>query len=271
LNRLPKVIAVSPSKFPSFIALRALALLLLPALAAAQTNGRNIAAQEVRVGAVRSIDSPDVLTDGGLRTVLPGNVYAVPAAITREYRLSANDLFEVEVLDAENLKRTVRVNGGGSITMPLIGHVHVAGLTVEEAEQRIASRYAERYFQNPEIAITLKEFTTDRITVDGQVGRPGIFPLTGQMTLLRVLAVAGGFGPIADRSHVMVYRVNDHSKRESLIYDVDKIRAGEAEDPPVRGDDVIVVQRDSTRALLKDSLLRDVIDSINPFSMLVPH
>jgi polysaccharide export outer membrane protein len=69
----------------------------------------------------------------------------------------------------------------------------------------------------------------------------------------------------------MLYRVNDQKVRESFVYDVEKIRAGKADDPPVRGDDLIVVQRDSTRAILKDSLLRDVIDSINPFSVFAPH
>src|SRR5205807_1269828 len=105
----------------------------------------------------------------------------------------------------------------------------------------------------------------------GAVARPGIFPLAGQMTLLRALAVAGGFGPIADTSKVMLYRVNDKKVRESFVFDVEKIRAGNADDPPIKGDDLIVVQRDGTRAILKDSLLRDVIDSINPFSALVPH
>ena len=120
-------------------------------------------------------------------------------------------------------------------------------------------------------SLFIKEFTTERITVEGAVGRPGIFPLTGHMTLLRVLAVAGGFGPIANTSQVMLYRVNEQKEREAFMFDVEKIRSGKADDPVIKGDDLIVVQRDSTRAILKDSLLRDVLDSINPFSILVPH
>jgi polysaccharide export outer membrane protein len=178
---------------------------------------------------------------------------------------------DVEVLDAENLRRTVRVNAAGAISLPLIGHVSVAGLTSQEAEERIAARYAEKYLQNPQVSIFIKEFTTERMAIEGAVARPGIFPLTGQMTLLRALAVAGGFGAIANTSQVMIYRTNDRKVRESFAYDVDKIRAGQAEDPVIKGDDLIVVQRDSTRAMLKDSLFRDVLDSINPFSVLAPH
>jgi polysaccharide biosynthesis/export protein len=189
----------------------------------------------------------------------------------KDYRISPNDLIEVEIFEMDNLKRTVRVNAAGAISLPLIGQLIVGGLTPQDVEQLIANRYSEKYLQNPQVSIFIKEFTTDRITIEGAVGRPGIFPLTGRLTLLRALAMAGGFGPIADTSKVMVYRMNEQQVRESAIYDIEKIRAGKADDPPIQGDDLIVVQRDSTRVLLKDSLLRDVIDSVNPFSALVPH
>ena len=251
----------------SAIALLALAL---PLAAAAQAPA-GAGSDPIRVGAARSVDTRETMTDGGLRTLSGAQAAPVPtAALTKDYRISPNDLIDVEVLDAENLRRTVRVNAAGAVSLPLIGHVAIAGLTSQEAEERIAARYAEKYLQNPQVSLFIKEFTTERITVEGAVARPGMFPLTGQMTLLRVLAVAGGFGPIANTRQVMLYRVTDQKTRESFVFDVEKIRAGEAEDPVVKGDDLVVVQRDSTRAMLKDSLLRDVLDSINPFSALVP-
>jgi polysaccharide export outer membrane protein len=247
-------------------------MLALPLIASAQATAPRSAPTEVRVGALRTIDSPDSsLTDGGLRTLTTAQGLAMPTLIAKDYRIAPSDLMDVEVLDAENLRRTVRVNAAGAISLPLIGHVSVAGLTSQEAEERIAARYAEKYLQNPQVSIFIKEFTTERMAIEGAVARPGIFPLTGQMTLLRALAVAGGFGAIANTSQVMIYRTNDRKVRESFAYDVDKIRAGQAEDPVIKGDDLIVVQRDSTRAMLKDSLFRDVLDSINPFSVLAPH
>jgi polysaccharide export outer membrane protein len=255
---------------PALMALALAQPLIAAAQASARTPSPTPANAEVRVGALRTIDSPDPLTDGGLRTISAGQTMAVPATLAKDYRLNANDLLEVEVLDADNLRRTVRVNAAGAISLPLIGPVAVGGLTSQEAEERIAARYAEKYLQNPQVSIFIKEFTTERITVEGAVAHPGIFPLVGQMTLLRALAVAGGFGSIANTSQVMIYRTNEQKVRESLVYDVEKIRAGKAEDPAIKGDDLIVVQRDSARAVLKDSLLRDVIDSINPFSVLAP-
>lgn len=193
---------------------------------------------------------------------------AVPiVSLGKDYRVGPNDLLDVEILDLDNIKRTVRVNAAGAISLPLIGAIIVAGLTAQQAEEHVANRYREKYLQNPQVSIFIKEFTTERITVDGAVTKPGIYPLTGQITLLRALALAGGFGPIANSSEVMLFRVNERGERQMAVFDVDLIRAGKNDDPSIKGDDLIVVQRDAGRRLLKDSIFRDVLDSVNPFSI----
>lgn len=195
---------------------------------------------------------------------------AVPiVGLAKDYRVGPNDLLDVEVLDLDkdNAKRTVRVNAAGAISLPLIGSVIVAGLTAHQAESHIAARYSEKYLQNPQVSVFIKEFTTERITVDGAVVKPGIYPLTGQITLLRALALAGGFGQIANSGQVMLFRVNEKGERQVATFDVDLIRAGKNEDPAIKGDDLIVVQRDSSRVLFKDSIFRDMLDTLNPFSI----
>lgn len=194
----------------------------------------------------------------------PSPVYT----IGKEYRIGANDLLDVEVLNLDYGKRTVRVNALGYVTMPLLGPVMVAGLTQQQAEEHMASLYGEKYLQNPQVSIFIREFTTERITVDGAVAKPGIYPLVGQMTLLRVIALAGGFGQIAKRSEVMVFRKDDSGDKQVATYDVEKIQSGQQADPAVRGDDLIVVQRDSTRAAVTDSLFRDIVNIFNPFYYL---
>ena len=185
----------------------------------------------------------------------------------KEYRVGANDLLEIEILNLENGKRTVRVNTTGFVSLPLIGSVAVAGLTQQEIEIQVAALYGEKYLQDPQVSVFIREYTTERITVDGAVAKPGIYPLVGQMTLLRALALAGGFGQIANPSEVKVFRRSDNGERQIATFDVDKIRAGKNEDPQLKGDDLIVVQRNATRAALKDSVLRDVLDYLNPFSV----
>jgi len=122
---------------------------------------------------------------------LPLNEGVMPLT---NYKITASDLLEVEVFGVDDLKRTVRVNTTGSISLPLVGMVQVAGLTATEAELIIATRYAADFLQNPQVSVFVKEFTTQRVTIDGAVNKPGIYPLTGQITLLRALALAGGGG-----------------------------------------------------------------------------
>jgi polysaccharide export outer membrane protein len=253
--------------------------LVLHGVCSAQTTGLGAAAMgapmaqplDYRIGSLRPMDSTDPLTDGGIRTAPSPQQVATPmVSLGKDYRVGPNDLIEVEIYDADNLKRTVRVNAAGSISLPLIGHIVVAGMSSQQIEQEIAARYGAKYLQDPQVSVFVKEFTSERITIEGAVAHPGIFPLTGRITLLRAMAMAGGFGQIANTSQVMLYRLNDEKGRQVAVYDIEKIRAGKAEDPTIQGDDLIVVQRDSTRVLLKDSLFRDVMDSINPFSILAP-
>lgn len=184
------------------------------------------------------------------------------------YKITASDLLEIEVFGVEDLKRTVRVNTAGSISIPLVGMVQVAGLTATEAEAAIAMRYGADYLQNPQVSIFIKEFTNQRVTIDGAVNKPGIYPLTGQMTLLRALALAGGGAQLASLEDVLLFRSSGVGPQEVFKYDVKKIRNGELEDPILKGDDLVVVNRSGARELLKDSVLRDVLDYINPFSLL---
>jgi len=221
---------------------------------------------DLRVGAFRTVDPAIQAGIEGAREA-PTTLAVPRVAIGKDYRVGPNDLIDIEVLDLDNLKRTVRVNAAGAISLPLIGSLVVAGLTSHEVELRIAERYGEKYLQNPQVSVFIKEFTSERITVEGAVAKPGIYPLTGQITLLRALALAGGFGAIANSSEVMLFRVGDGGSRQVAVFDVEQIRAGKHEDPAIKGDDLIVVQRDAARKMLKDSLFRDIIDSVNPFSV----
>lgn len=189
------------------------------------------------------------------------------AGFGADYRIGPNDLLDIDVYGVADLKRTVRVNSSGKVSLPLVGAVALAGLTAHDAETRLAASYGEKYLQDPQISVFIREFTTQRITIEGAVNKPGIYPLTGQITLLRAIALAGGGASMADLGDIMVFHNVPGTAPESKVYDLDKIRSGEVADPVVVPDDVIVVKRDGARTALRDSLFRDIIDSINPFSV----
>ena len=188
-----------------------------------------------------------------------------PTTAGVDYRISSNDLMEFNVFGVPDMKRDVRVNASGQVSLPLIGQVPVAGLTAQAAEKLIATKYEEKYLRDPQVSLFIKEFTTQRIAIEGAVTRPGIYPVTGQLTLLRALALSGGFAPYADINQIVVYRGGTSGAREQFTYDLDKVRAGQEMDPDIRSDDVIVVQRNARRAALRDSLFGDILNTLNPF------
>ena len=192
------------------------------------------------------------------------------ASLGADYRIGPNDLMDVEVFGVPDLKRTIRVNSSGQISLALIGSVVVAGLSAQAAEELIGRKYTEKYLQNPQVSIFIREFTSQRITLEGAVAKPGIYPITGQVTLLRALALAGGGAAYSDLSQIKVFRTGTDGEKLTQTYNLIKIRSGESVDPFIVADDVIVINRDPVRAALRDSLFRDVIDSVNPFSGLVP-
>jgi len=204
----------------------------------------------------------------GNAPLLPGQPLNALAGVGTDYRVGPNDLLEVEVFGVPDLKRTVRVNSSGMVSLALVGNLSLAGLTAQQAEAIIAAKYAEKYLQDPQVSVFIKEFTTQRITIEGAVAKPGIYPVTGQLTLLRALALAGGGGQFADLTEIMLFRSVAQGPQQTLSFDLERIRKGEAADPVIVADDVIVVKRSPARAALRDSLFRDIIDSINPFSSL---
>ena len=196
---------------------------------------------------------------------------AVPPGqfVAEDYKIGPQDLLEVQVYGLEGLKRDVRVNSRGVITLPLIGTVPVGGLTSQEAEELIRASYEKDYLRNPQVSLFIKEYTSQRITVEGAVNRPGVYPIKGQTSLLQAIAIAGGQGALSDMTQVLLFRVADGEKK-TMKYDVMKIRSGEMDDPMLFNEDVIVVNRSGARTALRDSLFRDIIDTINPFSYMRP-
>ncbi|RYX90931.1 MAG: polysaccharide export protein [Comamonadaceae bacterium] len=189
------------------------------------------------------------------------------AGLGADYKIGANDLIDIEVYGLPELKRTVRVNSSGLVSLALVGNVQLLGLTAQQAEESIAKSYGEKYLQNPQVSVFIREFTTQRVTIEGAVARPGIYPLTGQITLLRAIALAGGGAQFADMTEIVVFRANDKGAQQAALFDLEKIRTGEMPDPAIQAEDVVVVRRDPKRTALRDSIFRDVIDAINPFSV----
>jgi polysaccharide export outer membrane protein len=168
-----------------------------------------------------------------------------------DYRIGAQDLLEISVFGIDDLSRTVRVNSNGQISLPLIGGVLAGGKTIPELEQAIGAKLENGYLQDPQVTVFVKEFTSQRVTLEGALNKPGIYPLTGKTSLLQAIAMAQGVDEdTADLQGVVVVRQVD-GKRMGAVFDLAQVRAGLMPDPQVYGDDVIVVEQSGSKSAFR--------------------
>lgn len=165
-----------------------------------------------------------------------------------EYRIGPRDLVELEVFQAKDLSRVSRVNGKGEISLPLIGSIHIGGLTVEQAERLIEERLEKDYLQDAHVTLFIREYQSQKITVEGWVKNPGVFPLEGKTTFLQAIAIAKGMDRLADLDEVAVFRKVPGKGTVGYILSYRKIRAGEQVDPVLHSGDIIVVNRSGSKA-----------------------
>ena len=108
-------------------------------------------------------------------------------------QISAGDLLDLNVFDTPELSAKLRVDEQGKVTLPVVGTVPVLGLTAEQAGQAIEARFRETdVLKDPHVSVTVLEFSTQGVTVLGEVKNPGVYPLLGAHGLLDLISAAGG-------------------------------------------------------------------------------
>ena len=118
---------------------------------------------------------------------------ASSASSGSQIHLGPGDLLDVRVFDVPEMNQMVRVSRFGDATFSLIGSVHVANLTPEEARHVIAQRLTEGSFLvNPQVSVLIQEYGTQGVSVLGEVQKPGTYQVLGNQTLLEIISVAGG-------------------------------------------------------------------------------
>jgi polysaccharide export outer membrane protein len=149
--------------------------------------------------------------------------------------IRVGDKLRLDVFGVDELDREVPVDASGRVTLPLVGSVAVAGLTLDAAQAQIASQYGSRFLQNPELTLSVEQ----TVTLDGEFTKAGFYPISGNSSLMRVIAAAGNFTDIGDPNNVFIYRTIG-SQDYVAQYNVADIRAGRRADAPIYGGDVVV-------------------------------
>ena len=169
-----------------------------------------------------------------------------------DYRINALDLLQISVFQIADLSfPELRVDAAGRIEMPLIGSVNAAGRTPSELSAEIRRLLLDRYLQNPQVTVIVKEASSQKVTVDGAVTEPGVYEMTGRTTLLQAVAMAKGPTRISDLRNVAVFR-NVDGQRMAAVFDLAAIRAGQLPDPVLQGDDIVVVDTSQLNSVMRD-------------------
>jgi protein involved in polysaccharide export with SLBB domain len=183
--------------------LAALAFSLLPGFLLAQTIPGNIGLQPSL--------PPSTSQSAAVSTFNPtnqsGSVSAPPG-----YILSANDQVSVEVFGEDDLRTNGRLNPEGNLSVPLLGSIHLAGLTLTQAASKLTELYGRDYLVSPKVNIMLLSYAKRRFSILGQVNRPGSYEMPesspGGIDLLEAIAMAGGYTRIAAPERITVRRQN---------------------------------------------------------------
>ncbi|MFN3786680.1 MAG: polysaccharide biosynthesis/export family protein [Thiothrix sp.] len=167
---------------------------------------------------------------------------ALPVGTSGSDRIAPQDLLEIEVFKVPDLSKEVRVDDSGSITLSLIGTVKAAGLTASQLEKQIASRLAKDYMHNPQVSVLVKESMGGRVTVSGAVRKPGLYPVTSNMTVTQAIAQAEGLDRLAARDTITVFR-------DGIPYSVqyEAVTKGQQPDPLVMAGDKIQVHTSAVK------------------------
>lgn len=172
---------------------------------------------------------------------------ATPAAEATDYVLQPSDLIRVLIFQQPDLLREVRITQEYTITLPLIGTIDLRGRTVRQAEEIIRSLYDRDYLVNPQVNLTVLEYTQRTVQVVGAVNQPGavVFPPEQKMGLIEAIARAGGQSRIADLKRVRLTRTNAEGKAENQIINVDDMMKGNSNQQYLlqKGDVIFVPER----------------------------
>lgn len=182
-------------------------------------------------------------------------VLSPPPAVGQDYRITPDDVLRIQVYHEPGLSmEDAQVTAAGMVRMPLIGDVPVAGLSAGEAADVIAGQLGERYLVSPQVTVFVKKAVGRRITVDGEVREPGLFPIDGRVGLIQAVAMAKGPTRLASLRQIVVVRQID-GQRKAAMFDLPAIRKGEAPDLEILPGDTIIVGLSRAKAILGGALL----------------
>src|SRR5438874_12145984 len=209
-----------------------LAILLLPGISRGQFSSGSAPSQ------------PSVSTST-LPPVAPAPSSNIGVSAPAGYILTPNDQVTVEVFGEDDLRTNGRLNGEGNLSVPLLGSIRLAGLTLTQAASRLTDLYARDYLVNPRVNVMLIGYAKRRFTMLGQINRPGSYEMPDGspegIDLLEAVAMAGGYTRIAAPERISIRRHSNAGKDEIIRVDAKRLARGDRGNFTVLPGDAITI------------------------------
>src|SRR5204862_2313883 len=139
------------------------------------------------------------------KAVAPSASPRATSAAPSDYVIGPEDVLQVSVWKNETLSRVVPVRPDGKISMPLLHDIQASGLTAMQLRDKISTALSE-FMPNPEVTVSVSDVRSLRVSILGEVQKPGVLELPGEATILEAIAMAGGFKDFASPSKITVIR-----------------------------------------------------------------
>lgn len=159
-----------------------------------------------------------------------------------DYVIGADDILSVRFWREDSMTADVVVRPDGKITLPLINDIQAAGLTPRDLCLAVTEA-AKKFLEAPTVAVLVKEIKSRKVYITGQVPKPGQYEMTGPMTVVQLITLAGGVAEFADRKNILVIRT-EAGKKIPYKVNYDDISKGKnlRQDIPLRPGDLIIVR-----------------------------
>jgi polysaccharide export outer membrane protein len=159
----------------------------------------------------------------------PAGVGQPPAAASPntpppDYVIGADDILTVRVWQDDKMSGDVVVRPDGKVTLALISDIHAAGLTPEQFRAAIAEA-AEKFVASPTVDVVVKQINSRKVYVTGEVNKPGTYPLSGSLTVLQMLSLAGGLTEYADKGNIGIFR-DENGKQVRYRFNYNEVMDG---------------------------------------------
>ena len=156
-----------------------------------------------------------------------------------KYVIGPEDVLDIFVWKEESLTKTVPVRIDGKISLPLVDDVQAAGLTPLQLKEEITKRLSG-FVDNPTVTVTVREANSYRVFISGEVKQPGIVRIRSEITLVKLIIMAGGFTEWANKRKISII-TNENGKEKRITANYNKIIDGDIPDIIIKPGDTVII------------------------------